>query len=229
MPKIVIVTGANGNLGKAVVNKFLKNGDRVLGAVRKKSDKSVDVANLYEESILDLLNAEDCEKYIEKTIDKYQEIDVAVLTSGGFVMGNLKGTSTTDIFQQYRLNFETAYNIIRPLFLKMIQQNNGRIFLVGSRQGLDISQGKGAIGYALSKSLIFRLAELLNAEAKGINVIVTVIVPSVIDTPENRESMPDEDFSDWVTPEKIAEVIHFYSSEAASDIKEPILKMYGNA
>ncbi|MEO5945606.1 MAG: hypothetical protein ABIP79_02230, partial [Chitinophagaceae bacterium] len=62
--------------------------------------------------------------------------------------------------------------------------------------------------YGLSKSLIFRLAELLNEEAKNTDVITCVVIPSTIDTPQNRKSMPDADFSKWVTPEKLADLIY---------------------
>ncbi len=104
-------------------------------------------------------------------------IDVAVLTAGGFTMGNVAATKTSDIAKQYKLNFETAYNIARPVFAQMMKQNSGRIFLIGSRQGLDFSHAKGVTAYAFSKSLIFRLAEIMNAEAKGKNVVISVIVP----------------------------------------------------
>lgn len=144
-------------------------------------------------------------------------------------MGDIAKTKTSDIVKQYQLNFETAYHIARPVFLHMMKQGSGRIFLIGSRQGLDILKGKGALAYSLSKSLLFRLAEVLNAEAKGKNVVVSVIVPSIIDTPQNRESMPDEDYSAWVSPSQIADVIYFYSSEEGSVIREPVIKVYGGS
>ncbi|HEY5463139.1 MAG TPA: hypothetical protein VIJ95_07780 [Hanamia sp.] len=73
------------------------------------------------------------------------------------------------------------------------------------------------------------MAELLNAEAKGKNVVVSVIVPSIIDTPQNRESMPDEDYSAWMLPSQIADVIYFYSGEEGSAIREPVIKVYGRS
>ena len=111
----------------------------------------------------------------------------------------------------------------------MLNQNNGRIFLIGSQAGLHPSNSKGAVGYGLSKSLIFRLAEIMNAEAKKKNVVVSVIVPSIIDTPQNRESMPDEDFNNWVTTSQIADVIYFYSSNEGSAIREPVIKVYNKS
>jgi NAD(P)-dependent dehydrogenase (short-subunit alcohol dehydrogenase family) len=85
------------------------------------------------------------------------------------------------------------------------------------------------VAYGLAKSLNFRLAELMNEEAKGTNVVSSVIVPSTIDTPQNRKSMPDADFSKWVRPESIAEVIYFYCIEEAKDIRESVIKIYGRS
>jgi NAD(P)-dependent dehydrogenase (short-subunit alcohol dehydrogenase family) len=149
---------------------------------------------------------------VGEIIAKNKSIDVAVLTAGGFTMGDVAATKTNEVARQYQLNFETAYNIARPVFVQMLKQNSGRIFLVGSRAGIDVTQAEGESSYAFSKSLLFRLAELMNAEAKNKNVVVSVIVPSTIDTPENRESMPDADFSTWVSPSEIAGVIQYYAS-----------------
>jgi NAD(P)-dependent dehydrogenase (short-subunit alcohol dehydrogenase family) len=148
---------------------------------------------------------------------------------GGFAMGDIAGTSTGDIMKQYKLNFETAYNMVRPIFIEMKKQNTGRIFLVGSRPGLDATSGKGMIAYGLAKSLVFRLAELMNEEGKAHNIVTSVIIPGTIDTPQNRLAMPDADFSKWVSAEEIANTISFFCSEGARSIREPLIKMYGNS
>jgi len=227
LTKTAIVTGSAGNLGKAVVKKFIDGGYKVIGTTHNKQEQKNYKEKNVEEVELDLLNEGDCQKFVEEIVVKHKAIDVAVLTAGGFAMGDIAETKTGDIAKQYQLNFETAYNIARPVFLQMMKQGSGRIFLIGSRQGLDILKGKGAIAYSFSKSLVFRLAEILNAEAKGKNVVASVIVPSIIDTPQNRESMPGADFSSWASPSQIADVIYFYSSEEASAIREPVIKVYG--
>jgi NAD(P)-dependent dehydrogenase (short-subunit alcohol dehydrogenase family) len=154
---------------------------------------------------------------------------VAVLTVGGFAMGHIADTSTADILKQYKLNFETAYNIARPVFVQMMKQNGGRIFLIGSRPGLDATDSKGMVAYGLGKSLIFRLAELLNDEGEAQGVVTSVVVPSTIDTPQNRKAMPKADFNRWVKPEEIADTIYYYASDAAKSIREPVIKMFGNS
>lgn len=229
MKKIALVTGASGNLGKAVVKKFLKENYTVWGVQHELKSKSDKLQNDFIPAKLDLLDEKESQNLVNTVIEKNKRIDVAVLTAGGFTMNDIAHTSTKDIYQQYQLNFETAYNIARPVFSQMLTQNDGRIFLIGSKAGLDVSKAKGVTAYALSKSLLFRLAELMNAEAKGKNVSVIVIVPSTIDTPQNRKDMPDADFTSWVTPEEIADVIYFYSTPEGAAIKAPIVKVYKNA
>lgn len=227
--KTAIITGAEGNLGRAVVKKFVDQGYHVIGTIHKNEDPKSVNGNNVDEVELDLMQEESCQKFVEGIVAKNKVIDVAVLTAGGFAMRNIAKAKTSEFAQQYQLNFETAYNIARPVFLQMIQQNSGRIFLIGSRLGLDILKGKGAVAYGFSKSLLFRLAEVMNEEAKGKNVVVGVIVPSTINTPPNRESMPDADFKSWVTASQIADVIYFYSSDEAGAIREPVIKLYNRS
>ena len=228
--KTIIITGASGNLGQAVVNKFLSAGYNVVGTVIPDDHAPMEISDpKFEKVVVDLSNEEAAGKFIDSVISKHGSIDAAVLTVGGFAMGKVVDTKTSDILKQYKLNFETAYNTARPVFAQMMKQNAGRIFMIGSRPGSDMRHSKGMVAYGLTKSLIFRLAELMNDEAKNHNVVASVIVPSTIDTPQNRKSMPDADFSKWVKAEAIAEVISFYCSEEASILREPVIKVYGNS
>jgi NAD(P)-dependent dehydrogenase (short-subunit alcohol dehydrogenase family) len=228
--KTAIVTGASGNMGQAVVKKFLAEGYNVVGTIipNDPAPFEVDDAKL-EKLIVDLMNEEDSEKFVEQVITKYGSVDAAVLTVGGFAAGKIADTKTADIYKQYKLNFETAYNVARPSFVQMMQQGSGRIFIIGSKPGLSAKDGKGMVAYGLGKSLIFRLAELMNDEAKGRNVVTSVVVPSTIDTPQNRKAMPDADFGKWVKAEAIAEAVYFYCTDAAAVLREPLIKVYNNA
>lgn len=177
----------------------------------------------------DLLDEEGARRLVEGMVLRQGTIDAAVLTVGGFAMGSVAETPASGIHKQIQLNFDTAYHVARPVFMQMMKQGRGRIFLVGSRPGLSMQNSKGMTAYGLAKSLIFRLAELLNEEAKGTDVVTVVIVPSTIDTPQNRAAMPDADFSKWVKPEAIAEVIYFYATEEAKAIREGVIKVYGGS
>jgi len=228
--KTAIVTGASGNLGQAVIKKFIDEGYFVIGTVVPNDPVLVDFpADKFKKIAVDLMSEDEAQKFVEAVISKHTTLDAAVLTVGGFAMGKIADTKTSDINNQYKLNFETAYNVARPTFLQMIKQNSGKIFIVGSKPGFDARNGKGMIAYSLAKSLIFRLAELMNDEAKGKNVVTHVIVPSTIDTPQNRKAMPDANADNWVKPEAITDVIYWYCTDEASVIREPIIKAYNNA
>lgn len=228
--KTVIITGASGNMGQAMVRKFLSEGYRVVGTAVHNDPVPMEIDNAnFEKIIVDLGNEDDSEKLVNGLIEKYKSIDVVIATVGGFAMGDINATKSADLLKQYKLNFETAYNITRPTFTQMMKQKSGRIFLVGSRPGLEAKEGKGMIAYGLAKSLIFRFVELMNLEAKGTDVSAAVLVPSTIDTPQNRKSMPDKDFDSWVKPEAIADAVYFYCTEGASAIKEPIIKLYNRS
>ncbi len=228
--KVAIVTGASGNMGLAVVRKFIDEGYYVIGTVIPNDPAPMDFpSDKLEKAVVDLTSEDDSQTFVDTILEKHKCIDAAVLTVGGFAMGKIAETKTADIAKQYKLNFETVYNVARPVFAQMMKQSNGRIFIVGSKPGLDAKDGKGMVAYGLAKSLVFRLAELMNDEAKGTNVVTSVVVPSTIDTPFNRKSTPAADFNSWVKPEAIADVIYWHCMPEASSLREPILKVYNNA
>jgi NAD(P)-dependent dehydrogenase (short-subunit alcohol dehydrogenase family) len=227
--KTVIVTGATGSLGKAVVQKFLNEGATVIGTTTQKATTPFDGQPGFEAYTVDLSSEEDSIAFFETVLKKYPVIDVAVLTAGGFAMGKIEETGMDEIMKQYDINFTTTYTIARVVFTQMLAQKSGRIFMTGSKPGLDMKLGKGMTAYALSKSLVFRLAELMNEEAKNTSVVTHVIVPSTIDTPANRNAMPDADFSKWVKPESIADIVYTYSDTAFDAIREPVIKVYNKS
>jgi NAD(P)-dependent dehydrogenase (short-subunit alcohol dehydrogenase family) len=228
--KTAIITGASGNLGQAVVKKFLNENYYVAGTIVPNDPVITDIKNKnFETFIVDLMNEDASQKFVESVAARQDTIDAAVLTVGGFAMGKIADTKTSDIAKQFKLNFETAYNVARPVFSQMMKQDSGRIFLIGSRPGSDMHNSKGMVAYGMAKSLIFRLAELLNDEAKGHNVVTCVIVPSTIDTPQNRKGTPDADFSKWVKADAIADIIYDCCTPGTSVIREPVIKVYNNA
>lgn len=228
--KTVIITGANGNLGSAVTNTFLSKGYKVVATVINEDAKK-DFAhseNLQVE-VVNLTNETETESFVRSAIEKYKTIDAALLLVGGFAMGNIYQTKSDDIKKQITLNFDTAYHVAKPLFQHMTENNNGRIVFIGSRPALNAPDGKNLIAYGLSKSLLFKLSEYLNEEAKGKNVTSTVVVPSTLDTPLNRKNMPDAKPGNWVKPEALADILEFAVSEKSSPLRETILRVYNNS
>lgn len=228
MTKSILVTGGSGNLGKAVVEKFTSLGYQVAATTSPGKGLGYPAAESVKTYDVDLTHEAQVNAVIGKVISENKTIDVAVLTVGGFAMGNIESTDGGSLEKMITMNFKTAYFVARPVFEQMMRQGHGRIILIGARAGLVASQGKSMVAYALSKSLLFRLAELLNAEASGKNVVTSVVVPGTIDTPVNRKSMPDADFSKWVSPEEIVENIEYLVSDAARALADPVVKLYGH-
>jgi len=228
--KTVIITGANGNLGSAVTAAFLEKGYKVIATVAEESMvKDIPAREGLEVRAVNLADETASGSFILSVITKYGKVDGALLLVGGFATGDIGATGGADLKKQYSLNFETAYFAARPLFQHMMEQNQGRLVFVGARPALVAAQGKNLLAYGLSKSLLFKLAEYLNEAAKGKNVLVTVVVPSTLDTPQNRKSMPDVDPSKWVKPTALAEILEFVISDKAAVLRETVLKVYNNA
>jgi len=228
--KTVIITGGNGNLGKAVTKEFLGKNYRVLATVSKETarsdfepDPNLDIA------VVNLTNEKETNDFVQSSIQKYGPIDAALLLVGGFAMGGLADTSGEDLRSQISLNFETAYYVTRPLFEHFKKNNRGKIIFIGARPAINPSQGKNLIAYSLSKSLLFKLAEFLNEDVKGTNLSISVVVPSTLDTPLNRTSMPDVNPDNWVKPAEIAETLELLVSDKTNALRETVLKMYNKA
>lgn len=227
MKKNALITGASGNLGRAVVEKFLADGYQVIATTSPGKGLGHKLSGSIATYEADLTDERSVNEIIGKIIGEYKTIDAAILTVGGFAMGDIQSTDGAAVQKMISLNFSTAYFVARPVFNQMITQSSGRIILFGARPALMASQGKNMVAYSLSKSLIFRLSELLNAEAAGKNVVTAVVVPGTIDTPVNRESMPQADFSKWVTPEEVTANIQYLISAEARTLRDPVLKLYG--
>lgn len=224
----ILVTGSSGNLGKATVDKFIAEGHHVIAtaSLGKKPANMHASMSVYEADLTDETSARDT---IRKIIADHQRIDVAVLTVGSYAQGTIENTGSDALARMITLNFHTTYFMARPVFLHMLEHGEGRIHLIGARPGLELAEGIHSVGYALSKSLIFRLAEIFNAQARGKNVVTSVVVPGTIDTPANRLANPDRDYSDWVSADEIADTLYYMSSPDSRSLREPVLKMYANS
>ena len=230
MPSTILITGANGNLGAATVKKFLDEGYRVIAVDH--SGTHLGFASGHENFVLRSVDVGDEQAvgtFIEEIIELYDGIDAALMLVGGFAMGDVAATDGEAMRKMYALNFETAYFVARPLFSHMLDKGYGRLVFIGSRPALRPEQGKGILAYSLTKSMLFYLAELLNATAKGKNVVASVVAPSTIDTPINRASMPDTDPSTWVRADQIADLLEFICSKKSDALREPVYKIYNNS
>ncbi len=212
----IIVSGASGNLGSAIIEFFLSRGDKVIGLDHRHHDSPLSDPN-YTQLVVNLMDEASSADCVAQCIDTLGRIDAVIMTAGGFAMGHIGNTTTDLLEQQYRLNFLTAWHLTAPIFDIMKRQGGGKLFFVGSSQGLDTRKGKNVVAYSLSKSLLFQLANIINADSMISHVEAFVIVPSTIDTAQNRRDMPDADFSKWEKPATIASIVGKYLDQKESD------------
>jgi NAD(P)-dependent dehydrogenase (short-subunit alcohol dehydrogenase family) len=229
MKGIAIISGAGGNLGTAVTSAFLEAKYEVIGTVEQHhSTDHLQKHDVLNYAKIDLTIAVDAEKLVVGAYKKHGEIDALVLLVGGFAMGNVSNTSAEDIQKMVALNFNTAYNLIKPYLANAKSQSQqGNIIVVGAKPATNLSGSGETLAYALSKAMIMNLAEVINGSTKDHNVRASVVIPSIIDTPANRSSMPDANFSDWVRPSAIAQLMVQICSEGFSPIRDGVYKVYG--
>jgi NAD(P)-dependent dehydrogenase (short-subunit alcohol dehydrogenase family) len=230
MSKTILITGAAGNLGGAVLKKFHDHDFQIAAFVSERQTNKVESTARIKTFPIDLLDENQVQEAIGKAVALFGSIDMAVLTAGGFALGGLEDTGEEELNKLYRLNFLTAYHTARQVFLQMqAQEDGGQVIFTGSRPAIHPASAGGMISYAFSKSLVFRLAEVINEEGKGSGITATVIVPGTIDTAQNRAAMPDADFTSWVSARGIADNIYHLSTPAGKQLRESILKIYGDS
>ena len=205
--KRVVVTGAAGVLGRAVADAFHAANADVTGI------DIVETRPPYRSIVADLIDPDDA----RRAADDIGHIDILANIAGGFTMGESVAETTDETWDfMFNLNARTVLNMARAVVPRMQERGSGRIINIGARAAL---RGTGAMGaYCASKSVVLRLTESLADELKTRGINVNCILPSIIDTPRNREDMPKADFSNWVRPEEIAAVVMFLASDAASAI-----------
>jgi len=218
----ILISGADGNLGSAVVDRLKGEGHQIFGlfGLKEKAEKSEED---FQKRAIDLTDPDAALKAVEEAFDAFGEINGAVLTVGGYAGGTIKDVSIEDIHTQIKLNFDTAYNLVKPLLEKM--PKGSQIFLIGAKPVLSAQELKNVVSYGLAKQLIFSLADIINAGFSEHQINANVVVPSIIDTPPNREAMSDMNFEDWVKPEQIASTISHYFQHP--ELREGVIKMYG--
>ena len=223
MAKNILITGTTGGLGTAVAKKFISEGNTIFGSITPGKSTPDDGVNYFE---ADLTSLDSVSALFGKLSDK--SLEAGVFLVGGFGMGNLENTTKEDIQKQLDLNFLTAFYCCQNLYPLLTKNGGGKIVLIGAKPALE-GGGAETLAYTIAKTTVIKLAEIINESGKEDNIQASVVVPSIIDTPTNRKSMPEANFSDWVTPEAIAESIHFLVSEKGNPLRDTVLKLYGNS
>jgi NAD(P)-dependent dehydrogenase (short-subunit alcohol dehydrogenase family) len=230
--KSILITGAGGNLGRAVIDEF--SGDHKiyaalgLGEDVRFFESHPNKANI-ETEFINLTDETACEAYVKKVMGMADQLQTAILLVGGWQKGQIEETRLAELDKMIKLNFATAFNVVRPLFEYYKRSGVGRFVFIGARPAVNPIEAKDQFAYALSKSLVIKMAEVINQSNKDGNIQAHVLVPSTLDTPQNRTAMPNADPSKWVNPKHIAQSIRFLLGEAGHNLHETVLKIYNQA
>ena len=212
--RTVVITGASGNLGGAVADAFA-NENVVLLDVRSPATKQRFIQT-------DLLDPDS----VKSAVEQIGRVDVLCNLAGGFRMGSpVHETSDKDWDFLLNLNARTVLNMTKAVVPGMIASGGGKIINVGAFAAQKGAAQMGA--YIASKSAVIRLTETMAAELREHNINVNCVLPTIIDTPENRKAMPKADPKRWVAPQDLANVIAFLASDAARAIHGAALPVTG--
>ena len=206
--RIVMVTGAAGNLGRAVAKAFSDLGATLILLDAKPGNSIVQT---------DLRDARSVQQAVERTLERHGRIDVLCNIAGGFRMGpSVHETPDSDWDFLFDLNAKSVLHTARAVVPAMLRQGFGKIVNIGA---FAAQKGAAAMGaYVASKSAVIRITETMAAELREKNINVNCVLPTIIDTPENRAAMPQADPRRWVAPQDLAAVIVFLASDAARAI-----------
>jgi NAD(P)-dependent dehydrogenase (short-subunit alcohol dehydrogenase family) len=223
MDRNIIISGAAGNLGRAVVEKFKREGFKIIAVIEPGTEADLeDVADIYE---VDVTDEKAVSEFAQEVAIQYGEINTLAMLVGGFTFGGFADTSQKDVENMVKLNFFSAFNLVKQFLPTMKKANQGNFLFVGARPALQPEDGKDVVAYALSKGMVVQLADLVAQECRDGKIRSHVFVPSIIDTPQNREAMPDGDFEEWVHTADIAEAMHYAATNRA--LRNMTFKLYG--
>jgi NAD(P)-dependent dehydrogenase (short-subunit alcohol dehydrogenase family) len=233
----VVVTGGTGALGRAVVEAL-----RAANAV-------CHIPNLIASELDGFSYTSDPNVHIARDIDVADEAAVtsfyrslpplwaSIHLAGGFAMAPIGETSAADFLGQFRINALSCF-LCSAAAVKAFRARplpgpggakGGRIVNVSARPALEPRLGAGMAGYTASKSAVAALTQALAQELVGEEIWVNAVAPSVLDTPVNRQAMPQADYSQWVAPADLAQIIAFLASPANRVTRGAVIPVYGGA
>jgi NAD(P)-dependent dehydrogenase (short-subunit alcohol dehydrogenase family) len=225
----VVITGAAGNLGQAVANAFATCGANLVLIDLKPEALARAFGAETEKRMLaptDLLDQTQVDATMEKAIERFARIDVLCNIAGGFRMGEaVHETSDASWNFLFDINARTLLHAVRAAVPRMLQAGRGKVVNVGAGAA---QKGVAQMGtYCAAKSVVIRLTESMAAELREKGINVNCVLPSIIDTPENRAAMPGADSARWVAPEDLASTVLFLASPAARAIHGAALPVTG--
>ena len=230
--RVALVTGAGGNLGRAVADAFRVSGAKTVLVDRDRKGLQKLFPDLRGSSDhllagnIDLMSPGGLDGVAAQAVERFGRIDILVNTVGGFRAGQpLHETPMETWDLMLDLNLRTSLVAARAVLPAMLAQRYGKIITIAARAAIVGTANIAA--YAAAKAAVLRLTESLAAEVKHAGINVNCVLPGTLDTPQNRQERPDADFSKWVTVEAVACVILFLASDAARAVHGSAVPAYG--
>lgn len=230
--RVVLITGATGGLGTAVVQAFAAEGARLVLSARRPEELAAvaRAARLDDARVLlapaDVTDAAAVQQLAEQIDKRFGALDVAVHLAGGYAGGTPVAATDDAVWERMlRLNLTSAFLVARAVLPRMLERGQGKLVFVSSKAGSVIAANQAA--YAVSKGALELLVRNLAEEARPHHVNVNAVAPATIDTPANRQSDPHADPAAWLQPASLAAAIRFLASDAARDIHGAIMPVAG--
>ncbi len=223
--RIVLITGAKGGLGSAVTPAFLNAGATVAGVSR-----SIAVTDFpqprFEAFPAELSNEENATDLIGRVFERFGRIDAVVHLMGSWAGGaRIEDAGASTLDRMLDVNLRSTFFIMSAGVRIMRAQRSGRLLAVGSKAA--VAPQAGSVAYSASKAAVVSLMQGLAEETRDCGVTANVVLPGTIDTPQNRAANPTGDFTKWVQPCQIAELLVYLASDRASNISGAAIPIYG--
>jgi NAD(P)-dependent dehydrogenase (short-subunit alcohol dehydrogenase family) len=217
---VVLIAGGAGALGQTVVPSFVAAGARVITVDQHPSSVQAEGRT---NMTTDVTDEADIRRLLDKVIQTADRIDTLINLVGGFAIGRVVETDASLWQRMLTMNLTTAFLLSKAVLPHMLERRTGCIVHVAARAALE--PFPGAAAYIVSKSGLVALIRTLSLELTGSGVTVNGVLPTTIDTPANRSSMPDADPSKWARPESIAQTLIFLASREASQINGALIQI----
>jgi NAD(P)-dependent dehydrogenase (short-subunit alcohol dehydrogenase family) len=211
--KVVFITGANGGLGSSVTRAFLQRGARVIGGSLRITAADFPQPN-FEAMAIDFNKLDEIKRGVAKIAERYGRLDVLVHVLGGFAGGSSVAETSDAMWEQMQnINLTSAFHVFRESIPHLRKSKSGRLIAIGSLTAAQPHANLGA--YVTFKAALAMLVQTVALENADAGVTANVILPGTMDTPANRKSMPNADFSKWGRTDDVAELVLSLADEQA--------------
>jgi NAD(P)-dependent dehydrogenase (short-subunit alcohol dehydrogenase family) len=223
--RVIFITGAKGGLGSFITKAFLTTGATVIGASRSISHQEFPLPNFLALPV-DFTKSAAVTSAVKSIIDRYRRLDVLVHVVGAFAGGQSVAETDDATWEQMQdLNLTSAFYTLRAAIPHLRKSRSGRIVVIGSLAAVEPHAGIAA--YVTFKAALAMLVRTVALENRDAGVTANVVLPGTMDTPANRRAMPNADFSKWLQPSDVADLVLWLSDERAGHITGSAIPLDG--